>query len=390
MYKRVILVFLFTAWICLLVYGNLAKAETPGISPDKILLGTSLPLSGHAAYLGQEVLKGMQAYFNFINQQGGVCGRKIVLKAYDDAYNPPLTIGNVKNLVEKDRVFALLSLVGTPTTLTVVEFCKKKHIPLLFPITGAIELRRPVRRYVFNLRPSYWDESRLAVDFLIKKLHKKRFAILYQHDAYGLNGLEGIKRRLLHYDLDLVGKAYFFRGAHNLDKQLNKLLKTNPEVIAIIGTAEIYAKFMQDLWLREKAKNIIFLGISFTGAYTLAQEIKNLPYDVYITQVLPSFNEDLPAAKEYRKLFQRYFPQQSYSSLSFEGFLNAKLFTVALQKLGPHPSRQKLIVTLERFRNLDLGLAEKISFSANDHQGLKKVYLIHIKNDQLFCLSPEI
>ena len=114
---------------------QLAEAADKDVSNREILVGTSVPLTGHASYLGQGIVTGMNAYFNHINSQGGINGRKIKLTAYDDDYNPPLMISNVKRMIDKDQVFALIGLVGTPTTLTVVEACEKQKIPLLFPFT---------------------------------------------------------------------------------------------------------------------------------------------------------------------------------------------------------------------------------------------------------------
>ena len=385
----VLVVVLFVLVPVLVFKAERVWPECRGVYPHKIILGSSLPLTGHAAYLGREVVAGMRAYFQYINDKGGIAGRHIELKAYDDAYTPPLMIGNIRKLINKDHVFALISLVGTPTTLTVVETCEEEHVPLLFPITGAIELRRPVHRYIFNLRPSYWDECRVAVDYLVQTLGKKRFVVFYQKDAYGLNGLEGVRRRLLHYDLDLLGEASYLRGAYNIKPQVQKLMQLKPDVVALIGTAEVCANFIKESWASGHRK-VIFFGVSFTGAQDLAKRLKGLPARVYITQVLPSFEDQkLPAVREYRQIFRRYFPQRSFSALSFEGFLNAKLFIYALKKMGKTPSPEKLIATLESFRSLDLGIGEEISFSPTDHQGLNRVFLSLIKNGQIFYLFSE-
>lgn len=382
--KRLILTLVFL--ILALFFGARGSwAGVPGIYADRVVLGTSLPLIGHASYLGEEVLAGMQAYFRYVNEQGGVYGRRIVLKAYDDAYTPPLMIGNVKKLITHDQVFALISLVGTPTTLTVVELCEKDHIPLLFPITGAIELRRPVRHYIFNLRPSYWDECRKAVDYFVKR-GKRRFAVFYQRDAYGLNGLEGVRRRLLKYELDVVAEASYLRGMQDIKDQVRQILQAKPEVVALIGTAEVCANFVRQAFVAG-AKDVAFFGVSFTGALDMAQRLKDIPARIYMTQVLPPcYDTRLPAVREYQTLFKKYFPAEAFSALSFEGFLNAKLFVYTLQKLGAHPTRETFIQKLQSFRNLDLGIGENISFSEKDHQGLDQVFLTKIKDGRVYYL----
>ncbi len=363
------------------------KASEPGVYPDRIVIGSSLCLSGQVAYVGRDILAGMEAYFRYINELGGINGRRIILKVYDDTYNPPLMIGNVKRLIYKDKVFALISLVGTPTTLTIIDFCEKEKIPLLFPITGTTEIRRPVRKYVFTLRPSYWDECRVAVDYFIKK-GKKRFAVFYQKDAYGLNGLEGIKRCLLKYDLDIVSKASYLRGVKDVKKQVHQILSANPDVVALIGTSEVCISFIKEAY-KLGEKDIIFFGLSVIGRVSdLAHCLKDIHVELFITQVFPLCkNPKFSSIQEHLTLLKKYFPEKRPSSFSFEGFLNAKLFILALQRTGLNPTREKFIETLQNFRNVDLGIGEKIDFSANDHQGLHKVFMVKIKNGKIFCIK---
>ncbi len=353
-----------------------------------IKLGTSLPLSGHAAYLGQEVLSGMQAYLKAINEKGGINGYKIVLKVYDDRYSPPLMIGNVKTLVEKDNVLALISLVGTPTTLTVVKYCEEKGIPLLFPVTGAIELRKPIKRTIFNLRPSYWNECRVAVDFLVKKGFR-RFAIVYQHDAYGLNGLEGIRRRLFRYELEPIICIPYFRGQAMVSQIIEKLIKAHPDVVCFIGTSDIGISLIKR-YVKLSSKIPVFYGVSFVGIKNMVENLSNTPVTLYMTSVFPYYiKEENKAIREYKNLMLRYSKQKYFSALSFEGFLNMKLLVMVLKNLEKNPSREAIIKALENIQNFDIGLEEKVSFGPNDHQGLKKVFLIKIKNGKIKQISTK-
>ncbi|OAG27438.1 ABC transporter substrate-binding protein [Thermodesulfatator autotrophicus] len=374
--------FLLTLISVIFFYSGLASGKEDSF----IKIGTSLPLSGHASYLGEEVLSGMKAYLKAINEKGGVCGHKIILKAYDDKYSPPLMIGNVKTLVEKDKVLALISLVGTPTTLTVVKYCENKGIPLLFPITGAIELRKPVRKNIFNLRPSYWDECKLAVDFFIKKGFR-RFAIVYQNDAYGLNGLEATRRRLFCYDMEPVISISYLRGQANINQIVTRLIEAKPDIVFFIGTANIGELLIKEY--RKRTSSIpTFYAVSFAGVKDMAERLENLPVKMYITTVLPYYvHKNTPAIKEYRKLMQHYFPKKELSALSFEGFLNAKLLVKVLEKIEGEISSKKLIETLENLQNFDLGIKEKINLSPESHQGLNKVFLLKIEHGKIFQVN---
>lgn len=366
---------------------QLSEAAEQEVSDSGILVGISLPLTGHASYLGLGIVTGMNAYFRHVNSQGGIHGRKIKCVAYDDDYNPPLMISNVRRMIDKDRVFALIGLVGTPTTLTVVAQCEKQKIPLLFPFTGAFELRQPIKNYVLNLRPSYWDEGAAAVDYFLKQ-GKRRIAVFYQNDAYGFNGRDGVERRLIKYDLGLAGEASYIRGESDVVSQVQEIKKSNPDVVVMIGTADPCSAFILEA-VRQGMKDVLFSNVSFVGGHELAKRLPDCKATVFVTQVFPSVSDtSLPAVREYRQLMQTFFPATEPDQVSLEGFLNAKLFVEALKRNGADdPDRERLIRTIEDMHEFDIGIGEKVNFSRTDHQGLDKIYFTRIEDGKTIYLQ---
>lgn len=380
----IFIVFLL-GWTLFCIKPQSAGAAEQGISDSSILVGTSAPLTGHASYLGHGIT-GMNAYFNHINNQGGILGRTIESIAYDDDYNPPLMISNVQKLIDKDNVFALIGLVGTPTTLTVVNLCQEQQIPMLFPFTGAIELRRPVKKYIFNLRPSYWDECAAAVDYFIKH-GKRRFAVFYQDDAYGLNGRIGVERRLIKYDLDLAAEASYIRGESDVENQVQEIKKYNPDVVVMIGTADPCSAFVR-MAVGQGMKDVWFSNVSFVGGQELAKYLLGCKAAVFATQVFPSASDtSYPAVRQYRQLMKTFFPKTEPSQISLEGFLNAKLFVEALKRNSNVPDRERLVSTLEDMHEVDIGIGENVNFSRIDHQGLEKVYITRIEDGKIIYLQ---
>ncbi|MFH0754257.1 MAG: ABC transporter substrate-binding protein [Candidatus Omnitrophota bacterium] len=366
---------------------QLAEAAEQDVSDSEIPVGTSVPLTGHASYLGIGMVTGMNTYFNHVNSQGGINGRKIKLTVYDDDYNPPLMISNVKRLIDKDQVFALIGLVGTPTTLTVVEMCEKQKIPLLFPFTGAIELRHPIKSYVLNLRPSYWDEGAAAVDYFIKQ-GKRRIAVFYQNDAYGLNGRNGVERGLIKYDLSLAAEAWYIRGESDVANQVQEIKKSNPDVVVMIGTADPCSAFILEA-VRQGMEDVWFSNVSFVGSHELARRLLDCKATVFVTQVFPSVSDpSFPAVREYRQLMKTYFPSIKPDQVSLEGFLAAKLFIEALKINGDNlVNMEKLVRTIEDMHEFDVGIGEKVNFSRIDHQGLDKVYITRIEDGKIIYLQ---
>src|SRR5882672_1762965 len=141
-----------------------AMAQAPGVTAKSVLLGQSAAFSGPAAQLGIQMNIGTKAYFDYVNAQGGVHGRKIELRTRDDKYEANLCVENTKKFIEEDKVFALVSYVGTPTTGAAMPILTAAKVPLVGPFTGAELLRTPVNRYVFNVRASYYDETEKIVE----------------------------------------------------------------------------------------------------------------------------------------------------------------------------------------------------------------------------------
>src|SRR5256885_10645124 len=148
-------------------------AQVPGVTAKSILLGQSAAFSGPAAQLGIQMNIGTKAYSDYVNSQGGVHGRKIALKPRDDKYEAILCVEATKKLIGEDKVFALVSYVGTPTTGAAMPTITEAKVPLVGPFTGAELLRTPVNRYVFNVRASYYDETEKIVEQLVSTGNKK-------------------------------------------------------------------------------------------------------------------------------------------------------------------------------------------------------------------------
>ena len=161
----------------------------PGISPDKILIGQSAALTGVAKGLGINMRLGILAAFREINLKGGVFGRKLELVTKDDGYEPEQTIANMRDLIEKDRVFTLVGGVGTPTSKAALPIVADTSLLYIGPFTGASFLRTSYLDTVINVRASYAQETEEMVRRLHKDLRIKRIAVFYQNDSYGFDGL---------------------------------------------------------------------------------------------------------------------------------------------------------------------------------------------------------
>jgi len=378
---------------------NTSKAAGgSGTDGQEIVLGMSAAFSGPSRGLGIELYRGASAYFEHVNSSGGIHGRKIALKTYDDGYQPDPSVQNTMTLMLNDQVFALFGYVGTPTVTRVLPMLKKfqdQTVYLFFPFTGAQAQREPpYGDFAFNLRASYRQETAGLVDNFVS-IGRKRIAVFYQADAYGRSGWEGVRRALKEHGEKIVGEATYRRGQRfsgSMGRQVEILKAASPDAVICVGAYAACAAFLRDavdLGLQVPVANLSFVGSeSLLQLITESRPDRDRYTDLLVnSQVVPSYEDArIPAIREYRQLMLRYNPdppqdllEQAYSPLpqsfvSLEGFLDAKMMVKILDVLGDNPDRTSLESAVFSIQNYDLGIGELVSFAPDRRQGLQTVY----------------
>ena len=388
--------------ICCIVIAIFFSACTPdqqssitpenrtGIRPGEILIGSSLALGGHAGYLGTQMLQGAMSYIQYLNENGGIFDRKIKIVALDDQYDPTLCLYNTQRLILEHQVFALFCYVGTPTTVRIIPLINEARIPLVGMFTGANRLRRPVNRYLINIRASYYKETQAAVDLIVNKRNLDKVAVFYQYDEYGFDGLRGTEIALKKYGLIPVAKGSYIRGTLDVETGLEKIIASNAQAVVMIGTYDSCAKFIN--LAKDRNFSALFQNVSFVGSKELARRLGPNGEGVLVTQVVPPPNFDhgavpLPGVKEYMSLLNTYYPDSKPSFVGLEGYLNAKILAEGLGRAGKDITREKFIQAIESIDQYDLGIKNPLSFGKDDYQGLDNVYYTMIKNGDLVLIK---
>jgi ABC-type branched-subunit amino acid transport system substrate-binding protein len=366
------------------------QAKIQGVTDTEILIGSSLALGGHANYLGIQTLHGAMAYLNHFNAQGGAYGRQVRLIAYDDGYDPPRCVANTQKLIAEDQVFALFCYVGTPTTVKIIPLVEKARIPLVGMFTGANALREPPRRWVINIRASYYQETAEAVNWLVEDLGLKRIAVFYQYDAYGFDGLKGTEIALQHYGLEPVASGSYIRGTMDVEQALEKVMASKAEAVVMIGTYDPCAKFIKTA--RTGGFDPLFVNVSFVGGDELARKLGEAGEGVIVTQVVPlpeapGTRTLLGGVNEYTELLKKYYPADQPNYVGLEGYINARVLVEGLLRAGHDLTREGFINAIESIKNYSLGIANPLSFSSTDHQGFDRVYFTRVENGQLVLLT---
>ncbi len=388
----------------------------PGSAADNqlepIRVGMSGAFSGPIRAMGIEVYRGAMAYFEHVNRRGGINGRPVVFLAYDDAYDPALALENAVRLLERDQVDALFSFVGTPTVTRVLPLLKvyeDRGVSLFFPVTGAEPQRQPpYGGYVFNLRASYAQE----VDALVRafvRLGKNRFAILYQSDSYGRSGWEGLRNALHRHSLSIVQEATYSRGfrfQQSMSEQVDILRAAEPDVVISIASYAAAAAFIRDA--RDLDWDVPVANVSFVASESMLELLleqerrtgRSYTQGLVNSQVVPSYEDySLWGVMEYRWIMDQCvcdLPGQiasdpydplPYSFASFEGMLNAKVFTELVRRI---PLDELAVAENGEFEAvpllINLGIGEPVFLGAGRRQGMNAVYFSTVRDGRFVPL----
>ena len=290
--------------LCLFLVPAWGQKNVPGVTPDTIKIGSCNALTGPASFLGMQMVIGAKAYFNMVNAQGGVNGRKLELETKDDSYEADRA-GLCWESLQKSDVFAAAFFVGTPTGLKYIPLAESTHTPIVGLFTGAEALIDPVHRPIFNIRASYFDETREQVDGLWDQLGVHKIAVLYQNDPFGTTVLEGVKRALSRRHAAPVALGTFERNTLAVEAGIKEVRAANPEAVILVGPyAPVNAILKQ---AHAAGWHPRFLTVSFVGTEGLINIGKQDAEGIVITQVMPPYDRtDLPTVKLYREALQKY------------------------------------------------------------------------------------
>ncbi len=360
--------------IAVAVAGD-AVALAADINPaPEIVLGMSTALSGPAGDLGKDMREGVLAGLERANRGGGVHGRRLRLIVLDDGYEPVRTAPNMRQLIEKDNVLAVVGNVGTPTAIAAIPIANEQRTLFFAAFSGAGVLRKtPPERYVINYRASYAEETSAMIDALIDGggLKPEDIAFFTQRDSYGdagfSSGVAALKRHGLK-DEKQVRHVRYERNTLAVEDALATLLYAEPEprAVVMVGAYAPCAKFIK--LAHETGLKSVFINVSFVGSHSLANELGDFPAPVIVTQVVPHPDEaNAPIVAEYLSDLKA-LDGGGFRFGSLEGYVAARILVKALEKIDGVPTRENLIDALEGLGKFDVGLGQPLQLGPGEHQ----------------------
>jgi branched-chain amino acid transport system substrate-binding protein len=366
------LLFLFFA----LGRGAVWAAESD--SPSEIVLGMSTVLTGNAGALGQDMQRGVLAGLERANRTAELKTFRMRLIALDDGYQPARAAINTRQLIEKDGILAMIGNVGTPTAVVTVPLAREEKTLLFAPFAGGPILRNnPPDRYVINFRASYDEETQAIIDALIDiaGLKPSEIAFFTQKDnsAYSM-GMTFLERHGLKDPATIIHVGYE-RNTLAVEGAVADLLTADspPRAVMIYGAYAPSAKFIR--LCRDANINPLFLSVSFIGSSSLIEALGDTDARVIVTQVVPCPSDDgIPIVREYRADLRAMDPSASAGFGDLEGYIAARILTLALEKIQGAPTREAIVDALEGLGEFDIGLGEPLHLSRTEHQASHRVW----------------
>src|SRR3954447_2463067 len=375
--KRIVL-----AFVLLTTAAVAAKGDEVGVSADAILFGQAAALDGPSSALGQRMRQGILAAFTEINAKGGVHGRKLRLISRDDGYDPDRSVAQTLRLIEDDKVFALIGAVGTPTAMATIPITRTRNVPFIAPLSGAEFLRDPELPNVINIRASYGAEAEAWIKHLTEDRKFTRIAIFYQDDAFGRDGLTGVKRALARRSLELAAEGTFERNTRAVGSAWRMIKRAEPEAIVMVGTYGPCAEFIK--LVRRSGLSPTFVNISFVGAVALARELGPEGEGVIVSQVVPfPWDRSLQLVADYQAAQKAFDPTLTPDFVSLEGYLAGRLAAAALEKAGPNPTRVELLRVANEVGRFDVS-GSFIMIGKHMIDAPPKVFLTVMQKDGTF------
>lgn len=359
-----------------------AHATEAGVTDTEVLIGQPSPLTGPLADLAPDILNATKAYFDGVNDKGGVFGRKLRMLVMDDGYVVDNTVKVVKHMLDKEPVFALMNMTGTSNVAAVLPLLEKANppLPLVAPFTGADLMRVPPINHVFNIRASYGDETEKIVQHLTT-LGTQRIAVLWSNNGFGKDGLAGVQRALEKRGMKVYADAPIEQNASDTDKAVAAIHDKRPEVVVMITAGAPTVSFIKAY--NKVRKGMQFYCLSVMGNQATLRALGADGVGVVVTTVVP-FPWDVthPLAREYRAAMQK----SGFSNLSFLGFesyINAKVMVEGLRLAGKDLTRKRFVDAMANVKRLDMG-GFSVGFSRESRQGSRYVGLTIVSPGEKF------
>ncbi|MCQ4320368.1 ABC transporter substrate-binding protein [Stutzerimonas stutzeri] len=372
--------------------GTASAQVAQGVTDNEIRVGHLGPQTGPVASY-DKIRMGIESYFKYVNEQGGVHDRQLTLIAYDDQYQPGRTVQLTKRLVDEDKVFAMLGNVCTPCNVAARPRNERSGIPMVMTSSGSSQfVDPPIPNYMGSSVVNYEFEARVLTDYAVKELGAKRIAIAYQNDDYGSPLGEAAVKALKQFDdVELVQQVNFQSSDSDLSTQAQRLRQSNPDAIitfSVPAPAAQLKKALHNIGVTEPPFLVSSVGGDSETLFDLAGE--DVWNGTISTAVIPKPDQGTDESIElYVERFSKDFPKVPLSDWGQTGWAAAEVFVEALRRTETL-TWEDFLNTFYTFDNWEGSMYAGVTFSESNHYGLTSMFITQAKDGAIVPISEPI
>jgi branched-chain amino acid transport system substrate-binding protein len=370
-------------------------ADMPGVTATEIRIGNTMPYSGPASAYSI-IAKTEQAYFDKINAEGGINGRKIKFISYDDAYSPPKAVEQTRKLVENDDVLLVFQTLGTPASSAIHKYMNVKKVPQLFVSSGAAKFSDPKNfPWTMGWNPTLENEGRIYGKYILANHPNAKIGVLYQNDDYGKEVLNGLRMGLgKDADARIVASESYETSDPTVDSQIVKLKSSGAEVFVSITTNKAAAQAIRKVnelgWKPVQILNSVANSVGAVLAPAGLEASQGILSAGYIKDPTDPTWMDAPDRKDWEAFMDKYFPSGDKSNIATAyGYAVAQALVQVLRQCGDDLSRENVMkqaANLKDFEPQMLLPGSKINTSRDDYGVIDRMQMMRFdgKRWQLF------
>jgi branched-chain amino acid transport system substrate-binding protein len=362
-----------------------------GATDTEIKIGNIMPYSGPASAYGV-IGKTEQAYFNKINAEGGINGRKINFVSYDDGYSPPKTVEQARKLVESDEVLFIFNSLGTPPNSAIQKYMNSKKVPQLFVATGATKWNDP-REFPWTMgwQPNYQSESRIYAKYILKNMPNAKIAILFQNDDYGKDYVKGLKDGLgAKAATMIVAEESYETTEPTIDSHIVSLKSTGADVFFNVTTPKFAAQAIKKIheieWKPVHFLNNVSASIGSVIKPAGMENAQDIISSNYLKDTSdPQWKNDA-GMKAFDEFLVKYFPEGNRVDGSvMYAYTVAQGLVYTLKNCGDNLTRENIMKQAANIKDLELGgllPGVKVNTSATDFAPISQLQLMKFKGEK--------
>jgi ABC-type branched-subunit amino acid transport system substrate-binding protein len=362
----------------LVVYlKRLGKDRDPGISEDKIVIGTVLPLKGGLMELGQAVKAATFAFFQELNSQGGIYNRKFEVKFTETGETPAATRAGIERFLKDEQIFALTGAFMAGSEKEIVTLVQEKEVPLVGPMTLFPQTGFPVNRQIFYLLSGVDGQARALIDFAARKVELKNSGVVVVAPETETNArvIEAIRDEGIKNSLPAPEVVSYARGRFSADQTAKKLKTTGREAILFLGDGEEALAFMKEA---EKLNWFPGIYLPVPTSKKLFEAPPGFKNKLFCAFATTPADQTAAGIKEFRDLAVKYKLPPDHLAAQLQACSAAKILVEGLKRAGRDLSRDKLIVALEGLNRFETGSTPPITFGPNRRIGALGAYVVTI------------